>query len=308
MSDKTKFGDLFEKIAKDTGSSPEVIRELKKQMGIELRESLKKDGSTHLGGLGTFYLKWSEEREGINPQTGETIEIPAHNHISFRPDASVRRRINKENENLKTFILDDSGNKEPEVPAASEEPKTKIPFWMWVLLALLALGLIFAWLTPPKEVVREVPVIEEVVVIEEVPVIEEVVIIEEVVVTNEVVIVKEVPVIEEVVVIEEIIVVNEAPAAQEAKAPVQAATTDNTGTAGGAKIDPMAEAEAGMAEGEAEVAVDNAKAAAEKAEQSGSDRAVKNAEEAVDEAKKAIAKEIEADKRAAAAAKLQDGN
>ena len=42
MADKMKYGELFEKLAKNAETTPENIRELKKQMGLELRESLKK--------------------------------------------------------------------------------------------------------------------------------------------------------------------------------------------------------------------------------------------------------------------------
>lgn len=296
MTDKMKFGDLFDKIAEDTGSSPEAIRELKKQMGIELRAGLEKDGSVHLNGLGTFYLKLSDAREGINPQTGERIDIPEHKQISFRPDASVRRLINKENEHLKAFILDENGDKEPDVPAGSEEQKTKIPFWMWVLVAILALGWLFALLSPPKEEV----VIEEVIVVKEVPVVEEIVVVEEVIVTNE------------VIVIEEVIVPVETPVVPEAKVTPQTDIVDDIAkmpaadvkqpsgdsATGGAYIDSdIAKAEAGVAEGRVEEAVVKAEDAEAKAEKSGSPHAEKKAAEATAEAEKAIVKEIEADKK-----------
>ena len=302
MNDKMKFGDLFEKIAQETGSSPEVIRELKKQMGIELRESLEKDGSTHLNGLGTFYLKWSEEREGINPQTGEKIEIPAHNHITFRPDASVRRLINKENEHLKTFILDDDGNKEPDVPVVLEEPKTKVPSWIWILVAILALGLVFSLLSSPKEVV----VAEEIIVVEEVVVTNEVLVVEKVVVTNEVLVVEEIVVAEGIIEATPVAPVPaETPVAKDDMDTVEEASDApeqppiDTGAAAGAYIDPdIAEAEAGMAEAIADEKVAIAEEAIEKAEKSGSQHADKKATEAVVEAEKAIVEEIKADKKA----------
>ena len=159
MSDKTSYNDLIEKIATATDKSPDFIRELRRNMGLELRESLEKDGSTHIGGFGTFFLKWSEAREGINPQTGEKIEIAAHSHVTFRPDASVRRRINSEFENLEAFILDDEGQKITETK--QEEKECKLPLWILILLGVLLVALIASLLNP-----RQLPVEEEVLVCE----------------------------------------------------------------------------------------------------------------------------------------------
>lgn len=205
MSDKINYSDLSKKIAKAVDSKPETVQNLKTQMGIVMREALEKDGSVHLKGLGTFYMKWSETREGINPKTGEKIEIPGHNHVSFRPDASVRRQVNKEFENLKAFILDDSGNKEPE---AAPEPETKKPVWLYAAVVALLIAVI-ALLANPREVImtEEVVVVEERVVMQEVPVLEEVIV------------VKEVPVIEEVIVVKEVPVVADAPEVSAAAAP-----------------------------------------------------------------------------------------
>ena len=142
MSEKMNFSDLLDKITAKGDASEKVIRELKKQMGIELRAGLKKDGVVHMKGLGTFYRKWSDDREGINPQSGETIDIPAHNHITFRPDAPVRRLINKEYENLRIFILDENDKQEPVEVEEPAEQETKAPGWMWVVLVLLILALL----------------------------------------------------------------------------------------------------------------------------------------------------------------------
>jgi len=313
MSDKMNFSALLEKISKKTGEKPDVILELKKQMGIELRESLERDGSTHLNGLGTFYLKWSEEREGINPQSGEKIDIPAHNHITFRPDAAVRRRINKDYENLKAFILDENDEK------VVVEQKAKIPLWMWILLAILALALLFSLMSPPKEIV----VIDEVdtVVTNDVVVVEEVIVEREVAVVEEVFVTNEVPVVEYVGVPVPVVEYIEAPATPAASDSTKApASPPNDGEAG-AFVDPdIAAAEAGMAQGQAEEAVEAAKVADAKAQAAdaaqekqnsfyGADVAQKKdakAAEADQKAKEALLESLKADAKADAAAKAQE--
>ena len=144
MTDKILYSELTERIIKDSNSTKKIINELNKQMVEELQESLNKDGHTHLSGFGTFRLKWNEEREGHNPQTGEVITIPAHNHIVSHPDASVQRVINKDFENLKPIILDANGRKEP------EEKNSKIPAWIWALIALLLITLVIVLIPSNK--------------------------------------------------------------------------------------------------------------------------------------------------------------
>lgn len=194
MSDTIKYSELAERITKKLDTSPENIEKIRVHMGELLYEALEKDGSVHLNGFGTFYMKWSEAREGINPQTQERIEIPGHNYASFRPDAKVRKLINKKYENHKAIILDDSGEKET----------VKIPKWAYAVPVVLIIAVI-ALLLNPREVTKEV-VVEEI-VIEEV----EVPVIQEKVVTKEV----EVPVIQEKVVtnvvVQEKVVVKEVP-------------------------------------------------------------------------------------------------
>jgi len=141
MSNKIQYTDLTEKIATDSGVSKDVIHELNKQMVEELKESLAKDGQTHLSGFGTFHMVWNEAKEGHNPQTGELLEIPAHNHIAFRPDASVRRFINRDYQDLKPITLGADGKPKP------EEKRSKIPFWIWILIALLFLSLAYVILS-----------------------------------------------------------------------------------------------------------------------------------------------------------------
>ncbi len=303
MTDKIKYSSIVDKITKDLDKSPEFVAKLRKTMGEVLREGLEKDGSTHLSGFGTFYLKWSDAREGHNPQTGEKIDIPAHNHVSFRPDASVRRVINKEYDHLKAFILDEN----------DKVQKTKIPGWIYAVLAVLLIA-VMALLLKPKE-------IEEVIVTEEIVIVEEIIVTETIMVTNEI------PVIEEIIITEEVIVIQESPVPTEA--PVADAPASDASDivndinamphADGAippqvvgdYVDPdIAAAEAGMAAGlevdavnDAEIDAAKATLAEDKAEQHQNsvhaqkmaEKAEENAQSSEDAALEAIAKAIKAE-------------
>jgi DNA-binding protein HU-beta len=50
-----------------------------------IAEQLKAKGSVAIGGFGTFATKDRAAREGINPSTRETIQIPAKTVAVFKP-------------------------------------------------------------------------------------------------------------------------------------------------------------------------------------------------------------------------------
>jgi nucleoid DNA-binding protein len=116
VSNKITFSDLVERIAEETGASKRVIRGLFKEMVAVSKEGLLRDGHVYIAGLGTFKLKWSDARQGINPQTGEPMVIPAQNRVYFKPEAGLRRFINREYRDMK-----------PEIVGTDMKPTTSVP-------------------------------------------------------------------------------------------------------------------------------------------------------------------------------------
>ena len=101
MSNKITFAKLIELVANKSGKSKQQTRDLLKEVVAVVNMGLLKDGRVNISGLGIFYLKWRDARQGRNPQTGETIEIPAHNQVKFKPEAALRRFINRKYQHLK---------------------------------------------------------------------------------------------------------------------------------------------------------------------------------------------------------------
>ena len=116
MSNKITFSDLVERIAEETGASKRVIHGLFKEMVTVSKEGLLRDGHVYITGLGTLKLKWRDARQGINPQTGEPIEIPAQDRVYFKPEAALRRFINRE-----------YGHKKPEIIGIDMKPAPSMP-------------------------------------------------------------------------------------------------------------------------------------------------------------------------------------
>ena len=59
-----------------------------------ITEVLKKGDKITLVGFGTFQTSKREARTGRNPQTGETMEIPARNAVVFKAGAQLKKTVN----------------------------------------------------------------------------------------------------------------------------------------------------------------------------------------------------------------------
>ncbi|MEM7816901.1 MAG: HU family DNA-binding protein, partial [Candidatus Aenigmatarchaeota archaeon] len=75
--------ELIEEVAKKTCTKKEA------QLAVEavletIRNTLKKKEPVTISGFGTFKVKETKARQGRNPKTGETIQIPAKKKIAFR--------------------------------------------------------------------------------------------------------------------------------------------------------------------------------------------------------------------------------
>jgi nucleoid DNA-binding protein len=118
MHEKFRYAQLVDLVAQESGTSKQLVHNLFIELVKEIKADLQREGRVHLAGLGRFRLVWSEERQGRNPQTGEAITIPAHNRILFKPDAPIRRMINREYEGLKSTPIE-----EKKVSTLTEELK-----------------------------------------------------------------------------------------------------------------------------------------------------------------------------------------
>lgn len=101
MKKKMTFSRLVEKIATETRTSKKLIHDLLIETVALNQEGLQKDAHSSISGLGRFSLRWHKARKGHNPKSGETIDIPGHNTINFKPQVSLRNHINRHYSQLK---------------------------------------------------------------------------------------------------------------------------------------------------------------------------------------------------------------
>jgi len=59
-----------------------------------ITEALVKGDKVPLVGFGTFAVSKRAAREGRNPQTGETVKIPARNAVTFKAGAALKDSVN----------------------------------------------------------------------------------------------------------------------------------------------------------------------------------------------------------------------
>lgn len=202
MSNKITFSDLINKIAVETGFSKKFVHDILREVVNIIKEGLERDGRVRIKGLGYFKLKWTNARRGRNPQTGETIEIPAHNKVNFMPELSFRKYINRKYKDLRSIDFKEEietdlpsvGKEqeptkivEPEPPSVRTEQEAvkakiisepseiqierkgilkKIPVWIWITTIILIVAIVsFLWQPwkTTKPVSEEVKVIESIV-------------------------------------------------------------------------------------------------------------------------------------------------
>lgn len=87
--------ELVEAIAEKAGiTKADANRALDAFVEV-VKESLGKGLKIALVGFGTFATSKRAAREGRNPQTGETVKIPARTAVTFKAGSALKDAVNK---------------------------------------------------------------------------------------------------------------------------------------------------------------------------------------------------------------------
>jgi len=89
-----KKSDLVDAIAGRAGVPKSQAQSIVEDVFDLIAEGLSKGDKVDLRGFGTFSVRAKKARTGRNPQTGETIQIPARNDPAFKPGKELRDRVN----------------------------------------------------------------------------------------------------------------------------------------------------------------------------------------------------------------------
>ncbi len=82
-------GDLIEKVANECGLSKAATDQALNSVLNAIKEAVSAGDNVTLIGFGTFSVSARAAREGRNPQTGETIQIPAKKIVKFKAGSKL---------------------------------------------------------------------------------------------------------------------------------------------------------------------------------------------------------------------------
>jgi len=83
---------LVETIAAQTSTKKEA-QQIVDTIWDTIKGSLQKKEDVAISGFGTFKVKQTKARQGRNPKTGETIQIPAKRKVAFRAAKDLKESI-----------------------------------------------------------------------------------------------------------------------------------------------------------------------------------------------------------------------
>ncbi len=86
--------ELIEHIAEAAGITKSAAGKAIEAMVDAITDSLKRDETVSISGFGTFSVTHRPERQGRNPQTGETITIKASNSPKFKAGKALKDALN----------------------------------------------------------------------------------------------------------------------------------------------------------------------------------------------------------------------
>lgn len=86
--------DLVNVVAAETEVSKKTVDTVVNAVLDAIAGALKEDDKVQLMGFGTFEVKNVAAREGHNPKTGETIQIPESKKVSFSASKALKDSVN----------------------------------------------------------------------------------------------------------------------------------------------------------------------------------------------------------------------
>ena len=86
-------GDLIEKIVSEVNITKADAARVLESIVDGITQSLKRGERTTISGFGTFSVSKRKARVGRNPQTGESIKIPARKVVRFKASNELENKV-----------------------------------------------------------------------------------------------------------------------------------------------------------------------------------------------------------------------
>ncbi|MCD6257045.1 HU family DNA-binding protein [Candidatus Aerophobetes bacterium] len=85
--------ELVSEVANEVGLTKKEVNNVIDAMTSAITDALAKGDKVTLVGFGTFLVQRRKARQGVNPQTGDRIDIPAKDVPKFRPGRALREAV-----------------------------------------------------------------------------------------------------------------------------------------------------------------------------------------------------------------------
>ncbi|WP_448873187.1 HU family DNA-binding protein [Desulfobulbus propionicus] len=85
--------ELIDKVAKESALSKAVAEQVVNSVLSAVAEAMKMGDKVTLVGFGTFSVSERAAREGRNPKSGETINIPAKKVVKFKAGSKLKETV-----------------------------------------------------------------------------------------------------------------------------------------------------------------------------------------------------------------------
>ena len=107
MEKKLTLQDISERLALRENTSKKDAEAFSRAFFEVIEQGLTEDKFVKIKGFGTFKLVAVGERESIDVNTGERIQINGHSKVSFTPDTMLKDLVNRPFSHFQTVILND---------------------------------------------------------------------------------------------------------------------------------------------------------------------------------------------------------
>ncbi len=93
MADTVNKGHLVDKVAETTGLSKRDVKSVVDGVFDHITEHLTRGDKVQITGFGAFEVRERSARQGVNPSTGEKIDIAASKAPAFKAGKSLKESV-----------------------------------------------------------------------------------------------------------------------------------------------------------------------------------------------------------------------
>ena len=108
MNTKITLVEIVDLMAEATSTNKRVCELFVRELFATVSQALIDGGDVKIKGVGTFKITPVKARKSVNVTNGDSIEVTAHNKVTFTPDKALAEAVNQPFAQFETVVLDDA--------------------------------------------------------------------------------------------------------------------------------------------------------------------------------------------------------